>query len=53
MILNFYTQTYTCEDGTFAKIIIPETATQDDLLGFREFIDIILKRRFKLELKDV
>lgn len=48
-MIEYYVQSYTCEDGSIAKIMIPETATQDDLIGFRELIDVILKRKYKLE----
>lgn len=51
MELSFYVQQYTCESGKIAKFIIPEDATEDDLLGFRDTLQIALKRKFKL--KDV
>lgn len=43
-----FIQQYTCESGQIAKIIIPESATKDDLLGFRDMLNIALKRKFKL-----
>lgn len=46
---NFYIQQYTCESGLIAKIIIPENATEDDLLGFRDMLNIALKRKFKIK----
>ncbi len=46
---NYFVQQYTCESGLIAKIIIPESATDDDLLGFRDMLNISLKRKFKLK----
>ena len=45
---TFYSQSYTCESGKIAKIIIPEDATEDDLLAIYDLLDIVLKRKFKL-----
>ena len=45
----FFVQQYTCESGKIAKFIIPEDATEDDLLGFRDILNISLKRKFKLK----
>lgn len=45
---KFFIQQYTCESGKIAKIIIPEDATEDDLLGFRDTLNIILRRKFKI-----
>ena len=45
---SVFIQQYTCESGQIAKIIIPESATKDDLLGFRDMLNIALKRKFKL-----
>lgn len=45
---SVFVQQYTCESGQIAKIIIPESATKDDLLGFRDMLNIALKRKFKL-----
>ena len=44
----FFIQQYTCESGKIAKIVIPEDATEDDLLGFRDMLNIALKRKFKI-----
>ena len=49
---TFYVQQYTCESGQIAKIMIPENATEDDLLGFRDMLNIALKRKFKLKIDD-
>ena len=48
---NYYIQQYTCESGQIAKIIIPENASEDDLLGFRDMLDIALKRKFKIKVQ--
>lgn len=46
---TFFVQQYTCESGKIAKFIIPEDATEDDLLGFRDILNITLRRKFKLK----
>lgn len=46
---NNHIQIYTCESGKWAKIIIPENATKDDLADIKETLDVIIKRRFKIE----
>ena len=50
--VSFYIQQYTCESGHIAKIIIPDNATEDDLLGFRDMLNIALKRKFKLKIEE-
>ena len=45
----YYIQQYTCENRTIAKIMIPVDATQDDLKGIREMLDVVIKRHFKVE----
>lgn len=45
----YYIQQYTCKNGAIAKIMIPVDATQDDLKGIREMLDVIIKRHFKVE----
>lgn len=52
-MIKYYAQEYTCENGAIAKILIPEDATKDDVLGIREFIDVILKRKYKIEPKEI
>ena len=47
--IDVYIQRYACENGTIAKIIIPEQATQDDLKGIREMFDVVIQRHFKIE----
>ena len=46
---GYYVQTYTCESGKAAKFVIPEDATEDDLLAFYDMLNIILKRKFKIK----
>lgn len=48
--VGYYIQSYTCESGKQAKIIIPEDATDDDLLAFDDMLKIVLRRKFKLSL---
>lgn len=33
-------------------LVIPSTVTENDLLGFREMIDVILKRTYKVKEKE-
>ena len=47
---GYYIQSYTCESGKTAKLIIPENATADDLLAFSDMLNIVLKRKFKLKI---
>lgn len=47
---GYYIQTYTCESGKAAKFIIPEDATEDDLLAFSDMLNIVLKRKFKIKI---
>lgn len=47
---GYYIQSYTCETGKTAKFIIPEDATEDDLLAFSDMLDIVLKRKFKIKV---
>lgn len=47
---QYYMQSYTCESGKAAKFIIPEDATEDDLLAFNDMLTIVLKRKFKIKL---
>ena len=48
----YYIQTYTCENRTTAKIMIPHDATKDDLKGIREMLDVVIKRHFKVESEE-
>jgi hypothetical protein len=45
-----HTQLIPIESGKIAKIIIPVNSTEDDLLMIRDMLDVILKRKFKIEL---
>ena len=47
-MIDYYIQRYTCENGAISKIMIPETATKDDLNGIRELFDVVLERHFKI-----
>lgn len=47
-VINFHIQNYTCESGALAKFVIPDNATADDLLGIKELLDIVIKRKFKV-----
>mgnify|MGYP001074251118 CR=1 FL=1 len=49
---EYYIQSYTCESGKAAKFIIPEDATEDDLLAFCDMLDIVLKRKFKIKMAE-
>ena len=47
-----YVQAYTCESGKAAKFVIPEDATEDDLLAFYDMLNIVLKRKFKIKITE-
>ena len=47
---DYITQLIPIESGKIAKIIIPVDSTEDDLLMIRDMLDVILKRKFKIEL---
>lgn len=49
---TYYIQQYTCENRAIARIMIPVDATQDDLKGIREMLDVVIKRHFKAESED-
>lgn len=50
--IQYYMQSYTCESGKIAKFIIPEDATEDDLLAFNDMLTIVLKRKFKIKFSE-
>lgn len=50
--LKVYSQSYTCENGSLARITIPASASKDDLLGIRDLLDITIKRRFKINIEE-
>ena len=45
--MSNFLQTWTCENGGKIIIQIPENATRDDLLAMKEFVDVVIKHRFK------
>jgi len=47
--IDFKNFKYTCENGALISFNIPDTATEDDLKGFREMVDVVLKRTYKLK----
>ena len=47
-VIHYHIQNYTCENGKLAKFVIPEDATFDDLAGFKELLDVVIKRKFKV-----
>lgn len=49
---GYYVQGYTCESGKAAKFVIPEDATEDDLLAFYDMLNIVLTRKFKIKIKE-
>lgn len=50
--MNRYTNQYTCESGDVIILAIPENATENDLLGLKEFVDVIMERHFKFEREE-
>lgn len=49
---DYYITEYTCNDGNHAKILIPNSATEDDLRGLYEFLQVVAKRHFGLDLTE-
>lgn len=47
---EFYVQNYTCENGQFARLVVPEDATKNDLMGLKELLEIILKYHYMKKL---
>lgn len=43
---------YTCHDGNYAKVLIPNNATEDDLRGLYELLQVVAVRRFGLDLTE-
>ena len=50
--ISYTYQRFNCERGGKLELMIPENPTKDDLLGIREFLNLILKRRYKMEDED-
>ena len=48
---EYIQQNYETESGKLAQIIIPKDATQDDLAAISDMLYILIKRRFKTEIK--
>jgi len=48
---DYISQVIPTESGKAARIIIPLTATEDDLWIIRDSLDIIMKRKFKIEIE--
>ena len=48
---DFITYHYECENKQQAKIIIPRNATTNDILAIKEMFDVVLKRRYKVNLE--
>lgn len=46
---DYITQSIPIESGKIARIIIPVDSTEEDLLMIRDMLDVVLKRRFKIE----
>lgn len=41
------------EPGIISKVVYSENATKEDLLGLRDMLDVVLKRRFKVSSDDL
>ena len=48
---DFITQAIPFESGKIARFIIPVDATEDDLLLLRDIFDVLLRRKFKIDIK--
>lgn len=48
---DFITQAIPFESGKIARFIIPVDATEDDLLLLRDMFDVLLRRKFKIDIK--
>ena len=47
---DYISQTIPCENGKIARIILPVDATEDDLYLIHDMLNVIMKRRFKLQI---
>ncbi|WP_099467430.1 hypothetical protein [Konateibacter massiliensis] len=47
---EYIIQKYPVDSGKVAQIIIPIDSTEDDLWAIRDMFDVIMKRKFKIEL---
>ena len=41
-----YSQTWTCADGSFIKVTIPDGATREDVLCMMDMLAVIAERRY-------
>ena len=51
VVKEYIQQNYETESGKLAQIIIPKDATQDDLAAISDMLNILIRRRFKTEIK--
>lgn len=51
-MIDHHIQIYTCESGALARLVIPTDATEDDLRGIAEMVDVVLKRHYKVQEKE-
>ena len=47
---DYITQSIPCENGKIAKIAIPVDATEDDLYLIHDMLNVVLRRKFKLQI---
>lgn len=47
---EYIVQTYPVESGKVAKISIPIDSTEDDLYAIRDLLEVIMRRKFKINL---
>ena len=47
---DYITQAIPFASGKIARFIIPVDATEDDLLLLHDMLDVLLKRKFKLDI---
>ena len=47
---DYITQAIPFTSGKIARFIIPVDATEDDLLLLHDMFDVLLKRKFKLDI---
>ena len=43
---EIYSQTWTCADGSFIKVTIPDGATREDVLCMMDMLAVIAERRY-------
>ncbi len=48
---DYITQAIPFESGKIARFIVPVDAAEDDLLLLRDMFDVLLRRKFKLDIK--